>query len=155
MASLYCTSSINLTPRSFNSRPPFKLGSHFLGLQSNLRWLSPVSIGPSNGSRATCWFNLRQNAEGAGIYGSQSRDDFNRDDVEQVLLLSTLFFLCVLFCGFLVFVFGNFDCWRVVSFLSLLVWADSYEFGSWNCSYPLAVFFSFKYCQFLIAPWLR
>ena len=25
-------------------------------------------------------------AEGAGIYGSQSRDDFDSDDVEQVLL---------------------------------------------------------------------
>lgn len=25
-------------------------------------------------------------AEGAGIYGSQSRDDFDNDDVEQVLL---------------------------------------------------------------------
>ncbi|XP_022932181.1 protein LHCP TRANSLOCATION DEFECT [Cucurbita moschata] len=84
MASVSCTStSINLSPTSLNSRPPLKLGSQFLGLQSNLRWVSPIAIGPSNGSRATCWFNLRQNAEGAGIYGSQSRDDFIRDDVEQ------------------------------------------------------------------------
>lgn len=44
-------------------------------------------MGPSNGSRAQCWFKFGKNgvdAEGAGIYGSQSRDDFDRDDVEQV-----------------------------------------------------------------------
>lgn len=83
-------------PKILKFSPPLKLGSHFLGLQSSLRWVSPVAIGPSNGSRATCWFNFRQNAEGAGIYGSQSRDDFNRDDVEQVLLLITPFFLWIL-----------------------------------------------------------
>ncbi|MCI03400.1 protein LHCP TRANSLOCATION DEFECT, partial [Trifolium medium] len=35
----------------------------------------------------TCWFKFGKNgvdAEGAGIYGSQSRDDFDRDDVEQL-----------------------------------------------------------------------
>lgn len=142
MASLSCTTSINLTPRSLNSRPPLKLGSHFLGLQSSLRWVSPVAIGPSNGSRATCWFNFRQNAEGAGIYGSQSRDDFNRDDVEQVLLLITPFFLWILwlscYCLWGLWLFKSrcflFHCWFE---------ADSYDFGSWNCSYPLAVFVFF------------
>lgn len=37
--------------------------------------------------RAKCFFKFGKNgvdAEGAGIYGSQSRDDFERDDVEQV-----------------------------------------------------------------------
>ena len=102
MASVSCTStSINLSPTSFNSRPPLKLGSQFLGLQSNLRWVSPIAIGPSNGSRATCWFNLRQNAEGAGIYGSQSRDDFIRDDVEQVLLSYCSVDFCFLFFSFI------------------------------------------------------
>lgn len=40
---------------------------------------------------ATCWFKFGKNgvdAEGAGIYGSQSRNDFDRDDVEQVGVLS-------------------------------------------------------------------
>ncbi|WJX33920.1 hypothetical protein P8452_22084 [Trifolium repens] len=35
------------------------------------------------------WFKFGKNgvdAEGAGIYGSQSRDDFDRDDVEQFYL---------------------------------------------------------------------
>jgi len=33
---------------------------------------------------ATCWFRFgNKDAEGAGIYGSQARDDFDRDDVEQ------------------------------------------------------------------------
>ncbi|KAL5719312.1 hypothetical protein ACHQM5_012107 [Ranunculus cassubicifolius] len=43
-------------------------------------------IGPSNGSRTKCWFKFGKNgvdAEGAGIYGSQNREDFDRDDVEQ------------------------------------------------------------------------
>ncbi|XP_050218050.1 protein LHCP TRANSLOCATION DEFECT [Mercurialis annua] len=57
-----------------------KFSSQFLGIKSKV---SLVRIGPSNGSRVKCWFNFRQNAEGAGIYGSQSRDDFDRDDVEQ------------------------------------------------------------------------
>ncbi|KAK8968420.1 Protein LHCP TRANSLOCATION DEFECT [Platanthera guangdongensis] len=38
------------------------------------------------GGGARCWFkfgNRGIDAEGAGIYGSQSRDDFDRDDVEQ------------------------------------------------------------------------
>ncbi|KAJ6423241.1 hypothetical protein OIU84_024224 [Salix udensis] len=68
--------------------------SQFLGLQRNVGWLRPCRIGPSNGSRAKCWFKFGKNgvdAEGAGIYGSQSRDDFDRDDVEQVFLSFSLF----------------------------------------------------------------
>ncbi|KAL8268992.1 hypothetical protein R6Q59_002790 [Mikania micrantha] len=40
----------------------------------------------SIGSKIICWFKFGKNgvdAEGAGIYGSQSRDDFDRVDVEQ------------------------------------------------------------------------
>uniref|UniRef100_A0A0V0GYY6 Protein LHCP TRANSLOCATION DEFECT n=1 Tax=Solanum chacoense TaxID=4108 RepID=A0A0V0GYY6_SOLCH len=46
-------------------------------------WCRPSGLGPNCGSRTTCWFNFRQNSETAGVYGSQSRDDFDRDDVEQ------------------------------------------------------------------------
>ncbi|EPS57502.1 hypothetical protein M569_17316, partial [Genlisea aurea] len=44
------------------------------------------ALGPTSGSRTTCWFRFGKNgvdAEGAGVYGSQGRDDFDRDDVEQ------------------------------------------------------------------------
>ncbi|KAK6934426.1 hypothetical protein RJ641_034581 [Dillenia turbinata] len=64
----------------------FILSSKFLGLRKNLKWFRPTRLGTSNGSRAKCWFkfgNSGVDAEGAGIYGSQSRDDFDRDDVEQ------------------------------------------------------------------------
>ncbi|OAY55088.1 protein LHCP TRANSLOCATION DEFECT [Manihot esculenta] len=63
-----------------------KLSSKFLGMQNKGSWVRPCRIGPSNGSRVKCWFKFGKNgvdAEGAGIYGSQSRDDFDRDDVEQ------------------------------------------------------------------------
>ncbi|KAK7288455.1 hypothetical protein RIF29_01914 [Crotalaria pallida] len=64
------------------------LASGFLGIRKReVGWVRLKSqIGPSNGSRATCWFRFGKNgvdAEGAGIYGSQSRNDFVRDDVEQ------------------------------------------------------------------------
>ncbi|KAH0721905.1 hypothetical protein KY289_004949 [Solanum tuberosum] len=49
----------------------------------SIGWCRPSGLGPNCGSRTTCWFNFRQNAETAGVYGSQSRDDFDRDDVEQ------------------------------------------------------------------------
>ncbi|KAK7266023.1 hypothetical protein RIF29_18662 [Crotalaria pallida] len=55
-------------------------------LRLRLRLRLRSQIGPSSGSRATCWFRFGKNgvdAEGAGIYGSQSRNDFVRDDVEQ------------------------------------------------------------------------
>ncbi|KAB1205402.1 putative disease resistance RPP13-like protein 1 [Morella rubra] len=45
-----------------------------------------LDLDPSNGSRAKCWFKFGKNgvdAEGAGIYGRQSREDYDRDDVEQ------------------------------------------------------------------------
>ncbi|KAJ9182707.1 hypothetical protein P3X46_006670 [Hevea brasiliensis] len=63
-----------------------KLSSQFLGIQNKVGWVRHCRIGPSNGSRVKCWFKFGKSgvdAEGAGIYGSQSRDDFDRDDVEQ------------------------------------------------------------------------
>ncbi|KAL2634003.1 hypothetical protein R1flu_005482 [Riccia fluitans] len=54
-----------------------------VGLKSSS---SRRSLGPQNGSRVNAWFKFGQNgldSEGAGIYGSQGRDDFDRDDVEQ------------------------------------------------------------------------
>ncbi|CAI0379949.1 unnamed protein product [Linum tenue] len=87
MASIPCTSTAHL--HHFSSRHSHprssatKLTSSFLGFQNRVR---PCSIGPSNGSRVKCWFKFGKNgvdAEGAGIYGSQARDDFDRDDVEQ------------------------------------------------------------------------
>ncbi|KAK2984833.1 hypothetical protein RJ640_004658, partial [Escallonia rubra] len=64
-----------------------RLSCQFLGTQKRLTWFRPFRVGPSScGSRATCWFKFGKNgvdAEGAGIYGSQNREDFDRDDVEQ------------------------------------------------------------------------
>lgn len=46
-----------------------------------------------NGSRVSAWFKFGSNgadSKEAGIYGSQSRDEFDKDDVEQVLTLALL-----------------------------------------------------------------
>ncbi|CAL5392935.1 unnamed protein product [Camellia sinensis] len=95
MASIPCTLQPIFTSHPNNSSSSsypstqysLKIGSQFLGIRKRLGWLKPSKIGPSSsGSRATCWFRFGKNgvdAEGAGIYGSQSRDDFDRDDVEQ------------------------------------------------------------------------
>ncbi|BAT88883.1 hypothetical protein LR48_Vigan09g008900 [Vigna angularis] len=92
MASISCITHHPATSKlkTFSPSPhayASNLASRFLGTKKSVGWLSLTSsIGPSNGSRATCWFRFGKNgvdAEGAGIYGSQSRDDFDRDDVEQ------------------------------------------------------------------------
>lgn len=87
MASISCTApsaSLFFSTTNASSSFSLKLPSRFLGTRVvKLR----LRLGPSNGSRATCWFKFGKNgvdAENAGIYGSQSRDDFDRDDVEQV-----------------------------------------------------------------------
>ncbi|XP_022889202.1 protein LHCP TRANSLOCATION DEFECT-like [Olea europaea var. sylvestris] len=66
-----------------------KLNSRFLG-KSATKTLGccrhTTRLCPTSGSRTTCWFRFGKNgvdAEGAGVYGSQTRDDFDRDDVEQ------------------------------------------------------------------------
>lgn len=91
MASIPCTTTTHLpfAPKSFKSQTAVpKFNTQFLGAGNKLGCFRPSSIGPSNGSRAKCWFKFGKSgvdAEGAGIYGSQTRDDFDRDDVEQVL----------------------------------------------------------------------
>ncbi|KAL4586507.1 hypothetical protein LXL04_011143 [Taraxacum kok-saghyz] len=93
MATIPCTVQLIFASSdtiSINNSIPVlrKLNSQFLGMRKGLGFCRPTSaIGPSScGSRTTCWFKFGKNgvdAEGAGIYGSQSRDDFDRDDVEQ------------------------------------------------------------------------
>ncbi|GAB2277820.1 hypothetical protein Dimus_012524 [Dionaea muscipula] len=66
-----------------------KLKHGVLGSSKRVRGLAhlrPRIRKDGNRGRVTCWFKFGKNgvdAEGAGIYGSQSRDDFDRDDVEQ------------------------------------------------------------------------
>ncbi|KAK7845842.1 protein lhcp translocation defect [Quercus suber] len=87
MASIPCTTHLPFTFKPSTSPSSLsKTNLKFLGVQNRLGWVRPSKLGPSNGSRAKCWFKFGKNgvdAEGAGIYGSQSRDDFDRDDVEQ------------------------------------------------------------------------
>lgn len=87
MASIPCTSHLYFTfkPSTYPSSPS-KFNIQFRGVQNKLGWVRRSGLGPSNGSRAKCWFKFGKNgvdAEGAGIYGSQSREDYDRDDVEQ------------------------------------------------------------------------
>uniref|UniRef100_A0A7N0UYN5 Protein LHCP TRANSLOCATION DEFECT n=1 Tax=Kalanchoe fedtschenkoi TaxID=63787 RepID=A0A7N0UYN5_KALFE len=73
--------------------PPrsFKFTSSFLAIKGNVGWVTRTTelgskLQRRQSSGATCWFKFGKNgvdAEGAGIYGSQSRNDFDRDDVEQ------------------------------------------------------------------------
>lgn len=103
MASIPCTgvaaAAAAITSKSFPSSTKFN--TRFVGTRNRLGWVRPLGLGPSNGSRAKCWFKFGKNgvdAEGAGIYGSQSRDDFDRDDVEQVLYslpLYMLLYMCI------------------------------------------------------------
>lgn len=58
------------------------------------------TAGAGNGGGAKCWFKFGSrgaDAEGAGIYGSQSRDDFDRNDVEQVYFFFFFFFIKFIF----------------------------------------------------------
>jgi hypothetical protein len=48
-------------------------------------WSLLSKVAPARGSGRVGFFKFgNKDAEGAGIYGSQGRDDFDRDDVEQV-----------------------------------------------------------------------
>jgi hypothetical protein len=48
-------------------------------------WSLVSKVAPARGSGRVGFFKFgNKDAEGAGIYGSQGRDDFDRDDVEQV-----------------------------------------------------------------------
>ncbi|KAG6405140.1 hypothetical protein SASPL_132724 [Salvia splendens] len=74
-----------------SSSPPASITPHLrrhfvAGSARSIGWCNPTRLGPTCGFRTTCWFRFGKNgvdAEGAGIYGSQARDDFDRDDVEQ------------------------------------------------------------------------
>ncbi|XP_074568704.1 protein LHCP TRANSLOCATION DEFECT-like [Curcuma longa] len=93
MASIPCTVRYQIPLRTTTSPSSFSvsLSSSFLAFTRRLGWLSDSrlrsKLGPeTNGYRTTCWFrfgNRGVDSEGAGIYGSQKRDDFDRDDVEQ------------------------------------------------------------------------
>jgi len=99
MASIPCTfqlsakaASRRLSPRAAAQglRAPL-LGSGSGAARRGLGWLRPsrlsrvVPASESGRVGPTCWFRFgNKDAEGAGIYGSQARDDFDRDDVEQV-----------------------------------------------------------------------
>ncbi|KAJ8459054.1 hypothetical protein OPV22_031980 [Ensete ventricosum] len=93
MASIPCTLYYQIPSFSSSSPSPssVRLSSPFVALTRRLGWFQASKmkskLGPeANGSRFTCWFrfgNRGVDAEGAGIYGSQTRDDFDRDDVEQ------------------------------------------------------------------------
>ncbi|KAJ4827347.1 hypothetical protein Tsubulata_003304 [Turnera subulata] len=88
MASIPCTTQLLFASKPLKSATSVpKFSSQLLGIQSKNAQLTPCRIGPSHGSRTKCgFFKFGKNgvdAEGAGIYGSQGRDDFDRDDVEQ------------------------------------------------------------------------
>lgn len=88
MASISCSTQLTTNSCIPTTSPKLNLPNGFLGISRNLKGSSfkpsSIRLGPSCGGRAKCWFNLNnRSAEGAGIYGSQTRDDFDRDDVEQ------------------------------------------------------------------------
>ncbi|XP_031499417.1 protein LHCP TRANSLOCATION DEFECT isoform X2 [Nymphaea colorata] len=66
--------------------PRHKPTSGFLGFR-NLGFVKSANFrvirGPASGYRTKCWFNLGTDAEGAGIYASQKRNDYTADDVDQ------------------------------------------------------------------------
>ncbi|KAJ8619921.1 hypothetical protein MRB53_028450 [Persea americana] len=91
MTSMPCSFHLQY-PHCSSSSCLQKLRKPFFGGNRNgvLGSFRPQRIGlrivPTPYSRAKCWFRFGKNgvdAEGAGIYGSQTRDDFDRDDVEQ------------------------------------------------------------------------
>jgi len=67
IASTPCGRAVNLSRHQFDSRRPRKLAA-------------------TNGNRVVALFNfvkkLRTDSQSAGIYGSQKREDYDRDDVE-------------------------------------------------------------------------
>ncbi|CAK9263801.1 unnamed protein product [Sphagnum jensenii] len=58
-------------------------GRQLVGTGTRIGWLG---LPQGGSSRVTAWFKFGDNgmdAKGAGIYGSQGRDDFDREDVAQ------------------------------------------------------------------------
>ncbi|XP_072968501.1 protein LHCP TRANSLOCATION DEFECT-like [Typha angustifolia] len=74
-----------------SNRSTRSLKTPFLAITRRLGWLKESNLRAKVGSaivrsRTTCWFRFGTSgvdAEGAGIYGSQSRNDFSHYDVEQ------------------------------------------------------------------------
>ncbi|THU48469.1 hypothetical protein C4D60_Mb09t26580 [Musa balbisiana] len=87
---LYPSSSLGTTNSSSSSSSSTALRSEerprspFLAIRRSLGWLMAsrlrAKVGPCDAGSGTA---TGVDAEGAGIYGSQSRDDFSRYDVEQ------------------------------------------------------------------------
>ncbi|KAK8968098.1 Protein LHCP TRANSLOCATION DEFECT [Platanthera guangdongensis] len=81
------SSSSSLTRSSNVLRSPFLAFTRSVGWRRSSQLMKRANLAGGGGG-ALCWFkfgNRGIDAEGAGIYGSQSRDDFDRDDVEQVI----------------------------------------------------------------------
>lgn len=91
LSSLVVTSARDIPPHYASW--PLQLRLPFLGKRSlgscnaaELRRSFNVGSGRCCRGRVTCWFKFGKrgvDAEDAGIYGSQKREDFDRDDVEQ------------------------------------------------------------------------
>ncbi|EMS68093.1 hypothetical protein TRIUR3_10983 [Triticum urartu] len=91
MASIPCTIQLATKAASSSSgwRSPRAVGGVLRTPQlgGGAAWLRPSllsKVAPARESGRVRFFKFgNKDAEGAGIYGSQARDDFDRDDVEQ------------------------------------------------------------------------
>lgn len=90
MASIPCTIQLATTTLSGWRSPRAARGGLLVG-GGGAAWLRPSLLSlskvapPARESGRVGFFKFgNKDAEGAGIYGSQGRDDFDRDDVEQV-----------------------------------------------------------------------
>ncbi|MCO5568128.1 hypothetical protein L7F22_021824 [Adiantum nelumboides] len=69
---------------SWRAHLPFPHSSAFQRAPLRRTGLSQLRLlCPPSSARTTAWFKFGTDSEKAGIYGSQGRDDFDRDDVEQ------------------------------------------------------------------------
>ncbi|PNT75000.1 protein LHCP TRANSLOCATION DEFECT [Brachypodium distachyon] len=88
MASIPCTIQLATSTSSRRTSPRVPpQGTALLGRGAARRtqgWLRLGEAAPARESGRVRFFKFgNKDAEGAGIYGSQARDDFDRDDVEQ------------------------------------------------------------------------
>lgn len=96
MATISCSIQLQFSsPVIRKLRSPFLSAPSSVGIgqfRASKLWRAkacPSKRRGNGGGGAKCWFKFGKNgvdAEGAGIYGSQGRDDFDRDDVEQVII---------------------------------------------------------------------
>lgn len=97
MATISCSIQLQFpSPSTRNLRSSFLAAPSSIGIgqfRASKLWRAKVCPSERRGNSsggAKCWFKFGKNgvdSEGAGIYGSQSRDDFDRDDVEQVIVI--------------------------------------------------------------------